>query len=167
MNTSGNRGGGSSRKWIGIIGAGLSLPGLLFLALGVWQYFSARSFVNEGVITQGRVVDMKTVSGSDGVMFSPVFEYEDERGGRYLKESDTASYPAKYSPGEMVKVIYQPDDPIDAKLYSFFSIWGMATIFLIIGGVFLFTGLIGGVLIGLLIRFLLNRAARRTYGAGF
>lgn len=167
MSTNINRGGGPGRKWIGIAGIGLSIPGMIFLCLGIWQYFSARSFVNEGVVTQGKVVRLQTVSSSDGVMFSPVFEYEDDRGGRYLKESDTANYPAKYEPGETVKVIYQPDDPIDAKIYSFFSIWGMATIFLIIGGLFLFFGLVGGILIGLLVRFLFNRSTRQYFGAGF
>lgn len=167
MHAAMNRGGRSGRKWIGITGIVMTIPGLIFLGLGIWQYFSARSFVNEGVTTQGRIVEMRTVSGNDGVMFSPVFAYEDGRGGRYLKESSTANYPAKYKPGDTVKVIYQPDDPIDAKIYSFFGIWGVAAIFLIIGGVFLFLGLIGGVLIGLLIRFLFNRTVSRTYGGGF
>src|SRR5665811_494819 len=77
------------KKWIVIVGLVLIVPGLLFLGLGLWQYFEARSFVENSVTTDGKVMRMDTLSGNDGVMFAPVFEYTDENGNRYLKASDT------------------------------------------------------------------------------
>jgi len=38
--------------------------------------------------------------------------------------------------GENVDVLYDPDDPSDAKLSGFFDLWGLPGIFLFIGAVF-------------------------------
>jgi len=150
------------KKWIVIVGLVLIVPGLLFLGLGLWQYFEARSFVENSVTTDGKVMRMDTLSGNDGVMFAPVFEYTDENGNRYLKASDTGNYPAKYRVGVTVKVLYQPDDPIDSKIDSDFSVWGIATILLIVGGLFVFFGLVGSILLLLLVRFIVTRATNKT-----
>jgi hypothetical protein len=146
-----------SKKSLVITGLVLVLPGLVFLGLGLWQYLEARSFVNNSVSTQGKVIRMETLSSSDGVMFAPVFEFSDEEGLRYLKASDTGNYPAKYRAGETVEVLYLPDNPIDAKISSNFSVWGGAMILLIIGALFLFFGAVGSVIVLLLYRLMMNR----------
>lgn len=139
----------------------LVLPGLVLLGLGLWQYLEARSFVNNSLSTEGRVVKNATRSSDTGVIFSPVFEFSDVNGNRYLKESDTATYPAKYQPGETVEVLYQPDNPIDARIASNFSVWGIAGILLLLGSLFLVFGIAGSLSLWLLVRFLVNRHSQR------
>ncbi|HZD40457.1 MAG TPA: DUF3592 domain-containing protein, partial [Terriglobales bacterium] len=70
------------KKSVAVGGLVLVLPGLVLLGLGLWQYLGARSFVNNSVSTEGRVVKNATRSSSTGVIFSPVFEFSDENGNR-------------------------------------------------------------------------------------
>ncbi|RJQ43310.1 MAG: DUF3592 domain-containing protein [Gaiellales bacterium] len=151
----------SIRRSITIGGLVLVLPGLVLFAIGLWQFFDAREFVKNGVTTEGRVMKNATRSSDTGVVFSPVFEFSDEAGNRYLKESDTASYPAKYQPGDSVEVIYQPDNPIDARIASSFSVWGNAGILLAIGSLFLFSGIASSLVLRYFIRSRVRRFSQK------
>ncbi|MHB9111757.1 MAG: hypothetical protein ACYC4D_03900 [Thermoleophilia bacterium] len=67
-----------SKRSLVIASLVLILPGFVFLGLGLWQYAEARSFIDNSVSTQGKVVRLETLSSSSGVMFAPVFEFSDE-----------------------------------------------------------------------------------------
>ena len=66
-----------------------------------------------------------------------MFEFKDAEGGSHRVTSPVSSRPAAYDVGEKVAVLYSPGDPEDARIDSFFGLWGGSCIF---GGIgFLFT----------------------------
>ena len=74
---------------------------------------------------------------SGGPSFAPVFEFKDAEGGSHRVTSSVSSRPAAYDVGEKVAVLYSPGDPEDARIDSFFSLWGGPCALAVVG--FLFT----------------------------
>jgi hypothetical protein len=100
------------------------LPGLVLLMVCVLTYQSARSFVDEAQNTTGTVVDLSERSDSDGdTMYYPVFVFRDAKGEEHRIHSSVGSSPPAHQEGEEVTVLYLPDDPTEAKIEGFFSLW--------------------------------------------
>ena len=55
----------------------------------------------------------------------PSVSFRDAQGAEHIVYSSTASYPPKHQVGDTVRVLYSPEHPRDAKIESFFSLWGL------------------------------------------
>lgn len=95
---------------------------------------------------KGTVIDLildRTERSSHGVYY-PVIRFKTARGEAIDFKSSTGSNPPTYKKGAQVQVRYLPDNPYQAKIDSFFSIWffcilaaGIGIIFSGIGGAML------------------------------
>jgi len=113
-------------------------------------YTNTNGFLKEAISTEGTVIALlKVYSEEDSgtsLTYKPLVQFIDQNGGEFEFASSHSSSPPKYSIGEKTEILYQPDSPNKAKIKSFFSLWGEATIigglgtvlFLIGGGIFLF-----------------------------
>ena len=92
-------------------------------------YFETKSFLSEAHTTEGSVIKLIRVptsrKGDD--TFTPVFLFKDQKGNRHRVESSTSSNPPAYSINEKVKIFYLENTPKEARIDSFFSLWGAAT----------------------------------------
>jgi len=79
-------------------------------------------------------------SSDNSIMYKPLVQFTDNKGTLIEFSSSTSSNPPSYSVNEKVKVIYNPKSPNKAKIKSFFSLWGGATILGLIGLVFFIIG---------------------------
>lgn len=111
-----------------VIGVGLLMGGGMF-------YGSTSTFLKTAVGADGKVVDLiprdssRTENGRTvhSVSYYPVIEFPVN--GQVVKfESSTGSNPPSYSTGERVSVLYNPVAPAQAKINSFFDLWGAALI---------------------------------------
>mgnify|MGYP006188413307 CR=1 FL=1 len=118
-----------------IIGFGM-LVGAFFL------FSSTNTFLDEAVSARGTVVDLIRSSGSSdsGPTYAPVVQFTTSSGQAIEFTSSVSSNPPSYSPGESVEVLYLPNQPHNAKMSSFFSLWGGATIVGSMGGIFFLIG---------------------------
>lgn len=108
-----------------VVGVGLIVVGLVLTAL------TAR-FVSNADSATGTVVDLSRERDSEGaILFYPVvrFTTADGRTVEFRSSSGSGSPP---QPGDMVEVLYEPDDPGDARLGGFTEIWSAP---LIVGGI--------------------------------
>jgi hypothetical protein len=55
--------------------------------------------------------------------------------------SNNFSSPAEFTVGQDVTVLYERDRPEEARIDSFYQVWGMAEVLGIIGGVFVALGI--------------------------
>ena len=76
----------------------------------------------------------------DEAVFGPVVHFTSQNGEAVEFVSSTGSNPPSYSRGERVEVLYQPEEPQNAKINSFFSLWGGPVILGGLGGVFFLVG---------------------------
>jgi hypothetical protein len=118
----------------GLVGTGL-LVGAALLAI------STRSFIATAKPASGTVIEMIAVRDNDGsVTYKPVVEFTTMDGATHSFASNTSSNPPSYRVGEGVEVLYAPDDPNDARIRGFGSLWlapiilaGIGTVFASIG----------------------------------
>lgn len=119
-----------------------SFAGFLFLGIGiaclvggiVWGV-NTKKFVDGAVKTSGTVVEVqrRQSSSDDGPTYYPVVRFADAEGRDVTFTSSTGSNPPSHREGDRVEVLYDPRDPNDAEINSFFSLWFGP---LMIGGLF-------------------------------
>lgn len=109
--------------WCAVVGASLSL------ILGTFLAYRTNVFKDSAVKAEGEVIQLvERKSEEDGLMFSPVFSFDDLDGRSHTIYSSTSTYPPSYDVGEKVVVYYDPAHPERAKVDGFFSLWGGAAI---------------------------------------
>ena len=116
-----------------VIGLGM-LIGVFYL------YNDTRDFLKGALVTEGKVVELVRSRSSDSTTYRPVVEFKADDGSLIEFTSGAGSNPPSYSKGETVEVLYQQDSPEQAKINSFFSLWGAA---LILGGMGLIFFIVG------------------------
>ncbi len=112
---------------------GLAAMGAIFLSVGFGLGISNVRFASGAKRTDGVVVDLVWRSGGKGrPSAAPVVSYEVD-GKAYQFTSGTASRPPSYDVGEKVGVLYDPEDPSDAKLDGFWELYMLPFIFGLLG----------------------------------
>jgi hypothetical protein len=104
--------------------------GGIFLVAGLALAIETRDFMQSSVVVQGRVVRF-TTSGA----YHLEVEFTTPN-GKDITTPQSVIHSDTYI-GEQVPVRYRPDSPrASAKLDNFYSIWGLATEFSLMGGIF-------------------------------
>ena len=99
------------------IGVGL-LAGALALAL------NTRSFISSAKSAPGVVTELIQKRDSDGsVTYTPVTTFTADNGSTITFTSSFSSNPPSYDVGEKVEVLYAPDNPNEARIRGFGSLW--------------------------------------------
>lgn len=100
----------------------------------VWTIqFVARAERATGTVTE---VVRETDSEGDDV-FYPVVRFTTPEGAEIEFKSSSGSAPASHSEGDQVDVLYDPDDPDDARLSGFFDLWLFPIVGLALGAGFI------------------------------
>jgi hypothetical protein len=126
-----------------------ALVGTVFLIISVAFTATTLSFLGGAERTEGVVVDhsLRTSTDRDGnsrSAYYPVVEFTAPDGQTVSFESSTGSNPPSNDVGDQVEVAYDPDDPSDARLTSFVSLYLLPLIF---GGIGILFTPIGVVLL--------------------
>lgn len=128
--------------------------GVLALVFGGIGAAIALSVTNERarmVHTEGGIVDLLRERNSKGeTLYRPVFRFKTADGQAFEIKSDVRSNPPSYELEQRVPVRYDPANPSQAKLDTFFENWFLPALFCLFGGVF--GAVSGGMLLGLLRR---------------
>lgn len=122
--------------------------GALFLIIALLLWNKTRSFLAHAQQTTGTVVELLEVRDKDdgSSTWKPVVRFTSRDGSDITFAASFSSKPAPYDVGESVEVLYLPDDPNEARIKGFASLWlGTA----ILGGMGLvFAGICAGILLG-------------------
>jgi hypothetical protein len=108
--------------------------GVVALIVGAVLLVRTVQFVAEAEHATGTVVDMSRERDSEGdVSFHPVVRFRTAQGDTIVFVSSYGSSSPSESPGDRVEVLYDPDDPSDAKLSGLFQVWLFPAVVLLIG----------------------------------
>ncbi len=108
----------------------------LFLVIGLWQTRLVLYEVKNFSKTQGQVVDIISVQGRRGVTFySPQVRFLSQSGEEVIFVEQTQNSNNTYQKGDRVKVLYNPQNPTDARVSVWWSLYLVPFGFVIIGGV--------------------------------
>ncbi len=126
-------------KIVGALTALFCLIGIVLVVLGFRDYAKTRSFVSVAASTSGEVTGFEkwepevSTSERDSILYAVVvFETGEGREVRFQGPSQDGL--AKYEEGDKVDVLYDPENPEDARIDSFLGLWFGATMFWVIGG---------------------------------
>ena len=125
---------------ISIIKYLFSVLGLAMLAGAFFMYSKTQDFMNNALVTEGTVTQLVRSRSGDSITYKPVVEFKTQSGRLIEFTSSSGSNPPSYSQGEIVDVLYQEGTPEQAKINSFFSLWGLSTILGGLGSLFLLVG---------------------------
>lgn len=114
--------------------------GLCLLILAYVFAVKAMRFYHNGVKIVAIVADVQVNSDSDGTIYAPIFEYEVD-GKIYRKRHTTFSSSWRNIQGEKWNLTYDPNDPNDYQVTSYWSMFlgpiimtAIATVFLVVSG---------------------------------
>ena len=123
--------------------------GAILLVLAGWMAAKKRAFVCGSVTAPGDVVALVNVWDGREVSHFPKVLFRTDAGIEMTFQSEMGSNPPARRVGEKVRVRYRPDHPQSAEIDTFFSLWGAALLFGLLGGAFALAGL--GIMFGLLV----------------
>lgn len=112
--------------------------GILILILGIYLYGKQNEFINTAEKAEGTVVG--NYRRSSGRNVAPIVEFVSKDNKIICFKSTLFSDPPAYDVCEKVKVYYDPMLPENAKIDSFFELWGVIAIVSSIAVVFILVG---------------------------
>jgi hypothetical protein len=138
-------------KFFKLFGVIFTLAGIGLLIGACFSYNESRKFVEHSVEATGVVKDLiaSTSSSSSGTstIYHPLVSFKTAKGEIVEFKNNIGSNPPSYKRGEEVPVRYDPNNPQDASIDSFVSLWfyvmilgGMGAIFSGLGVTFLLLG---------------------------
>jgi hypothetical protein len=113
-----------------------ALIGLAFF-IGAWfSYKSTTDFLDRAEDAEGEVIEMIRSRSDDSYTYKPVVEFTTPSGVQIEFTSSTSSNPPSYDVGEIVDVLYDPEDPNNARIDGAFSLWFLPVFLSIFGLIF-------------------------------
>lgn len=132
---------------VGLIVGGVFMPiGLTFVGIALYLADADRDLAAKGGRAEGIVIELSRYRSSEGsTLYRPIVAFRDRTGQSQQFASDVSSSSPGYSEGERVAVVYDPANPADAAIDSFFERHFGSLIFGFLGSVFALVG--GGILL--------------------
>lgn len=119
-----------------------SIVGVILLIGAIFVYKNTSDFLLTAVSAQGTIVDLVQSRNSDSVSYYPVVKFIDADGQPVQFTSSTGGNASSYPLGDLVEVLYLPHNVKDARIKSFFTLWGAALLMAVLGAGFVFIGAI-------------------------
>ena len=104
--------------------------GICLLTGSALVYFDTRSFINNSIVSEGVVIEYTDTGSSDDEIASAVIEFITGDGEIIRFDDHYMSMPSK---GDNVKVLYNPMNPSEARIYKWLSFWSWDVLMLGIG----------------------------------
>lgn len=128
-----------------IIGIVFSLVGFLLLVIGLFILMRTRLFISKSQEVKGTVTHLIASSGSEGgTVYAPVFKFTTIQGQVIEVEEKVASNPPQFSQGQIVDILYDPENPRHARVKKGFNLYFVP---ILLGGMGIIFGGIGIVLL--------------------
>lgn len=116
----------------------LLIIGLSLSAFGVFTFKKNQKLAKNGVKTMAKVVDVSEQTDTDSEGFSsksyyPVLEFVDQNSQKHKFKGNVGGGKRKYHLDQEVEIIYDPTNPAQAQMKSFFTQWIMPMIIVVVG----------------------------------
>jgi hypothetical protein len=120
-----------------LIGSIFALTSVILLGAGVYTYNQTKKFLENSMMAQGVVVGLASQSSSrgPGQTHCPIIRFQTHQGETITARGSLCSSPPSYKKGEKVTVRYDPKDPPNISIDSFFELWFLPLILSGIGAV--------------------------------
>ena len=111
--------------------------GILFLSIGVFIFYEDYTFLKKSQSATGIVVDLEYTLEVGRRVYYPIVNFTTEKNESITFRGRTGSTPPQYKIGDEVPVIYDPDNPYNARIYSAYY-WVIPIVFVVVGSLCIF-----------------------------
>ena len=126
-----------------IMGVVFGLAGFLLLGIGVFTFIRTRRFVSSSQEVKGTVIRIISSAGSEGgTVYAPVFRFTTIQGQTIEVEEKVYSSSAGFSVGEVVDLLYDPQNPTKARAKKWFNLYFVPMLLGGMGAVFGCSGVV-------------------------
>ena len=127
-------------RFVGVVlvvgGVGLCLGAIGFVG-------KTAAFLDAAERGRGRVVEVVEERGVRGTaQRRPVVRFREPGGDSVTFESRFALWPSPFAAGDAVEVAFDPDDPQEAEIHSFWTLWFMPAVMFLFGAACAAAGII-------------------------
>lgn len=114
--------------------------GIVLLVISLGFLRATFSFLKSSERVTATVIELETIEDSEGTTYKPVYKFKTLAGEEYLCRPNFSSSPASWSIGEETLIAYNPQDPADARLLSYFGTFSWTIILTAIAMPFIVIG---------------------------
>lgn len=129
-------------KALNIIKYITALIGLACFVSAWFAFKNSSAFIDRAEKVEGEVIEMIRSRSGESYTYKPVVEFTAPSGEQIEFASSSSSNPPSYAVGELVDVLYDPDDPHNALIAGSFSLWFLSILLSIFA--FFFAGTSAG-----------------------
>ncbi len=117
-------------NWKTMVYYGIPLGCIFFLVSGCAFFVWRAMFVSNSKIAQATLVRLIESYDEDGELFyKHEFSFVDDKGGNHSAVSMIASYPPHGKVGDIIEILYDPENPSRVDVNTFSDLWGIPTVF--------------------------------------
>lgn len=115
--------------------------GLLLMGIALFFLRKSSQFIKNGYKTNAVVCELiETKDSKNSTLYKPVFKYTTETNKEIFNTYNVASKPPMWNEGDVLEIIYNPNEPQVMKPSSYFGLYGICVIFLAIAMPFIVIG---------------------------
>ena len=129
-------------KWSKVCGVVLILCAFIVFIMAGLYLKNSLDFKNRAIETTGIVTSLESKRLSEGTRYYPVFSFTDNTGQKHTVRPSTGSNPPQFKIHDKILVLYDPKNPEEAKISSFWNLYAVPLMLGISGMINLFTGLV-------------------------
>lgn len=107
--------------------------GMVLIFLGIYAFLKRWNQISQSSSTVGVVTHHKKKRDSEGEYYYPWVKFQIPSGHDFIFESEVGADPPIHRVGQKVVVLYNPNDPQQAVIKNFSTLW-TATMILTFGG---------------------------------
>jgi hypothetical protein len=113
-----------------VIGCAALFAGPCLIIYSFLSIARTKNFLLRSDEVEGKVIRLERSKDHDeyGYTYAPVFTFTTAGGRQYTVTSDSGSSPPSFREGESVRVRYEPDHPMNARINTTFQTWGTAIV---------------------------------------
>ncbi len=95
--------------------------GIILIVFAIILLNRSLSFLRNSERTIATVIELERNNAFDGDTYNPIFKFKTSLGKEVIYKHFVSSSPATWYIGETATVVYDPGDPSDAKLLTYFG----------------------------------------------
>ena len=117
------------------VGLIFGIVGILLLAIAAFFFMRTRTFIGRAKEAKGTVIQMeyRRNSSSSSGAYAAVYQFKTSDGQTIIKQDTLASNPPRFKVGQVLDVLYEPDNPNRATINTWMSLYFLPALLAALG----------------------------------
>ena len=101
----------------------MAILGIICFVLAIYTYQQTQHFLAQGIQTTGTISKINSENDFGSFSFNPVVNFIDQNGKEWTYTSTLNAARKEYHPGDKVTLVYNPQNPEQAMIVTFWELY--------------------------------------------